>query len=95
MASIYINLSDMSKAISNINVAVGKTGLMVKSNELEECVNIISRAWEDECHKGYLHAIEIRKDELKRITEVLTEYKLVMEYINNTYKLALKKNLEL
>ncbi|MBR3833405.1 MAG: hypothetical protein IKJ73_03725 [Lachnospiraceae bacterium] len=95
VASIYINMSDMSKAISNITNAVGRTGLMANTNELDGCIELVAKAWEDEGHKGHLEAIEKRKDELKQLTEMLTEYKLVMEYINNTYKLAVKSNLEL
>lgn len=95
MSSIYINMSDMEKVIRNYESVLSKEGLLSKIDELDRYIDTISKAWEDETHKQYLQVMEKRKKELKELVDVLTEHKLVMEYINNTYKLALKINLEL
>ena len=95
VGDIYINMSDMEKAIKNISSALGTEGLMSKITELDGHIDSISKAWEDETYKQYLRVMEKRKNELKELVSVLTEHKLVMEYINNTYKLALKSNIEL
>lgn len=95
MCDIYINMSDMDKAIKKVDFALSGDGLMSNIIELDSHIEIISKAWEDETYKEYIQVINKRKKELIELKNVLDEYKLVMEYINNTYKLALKSNIEL